>query len=272
MKKIVYILSFFIWCNANAQNINKSKDELNSFTSKNSGNSKKSSRSSGVDINSDDGFFLLKLAGYLTIGIVKYGLIGDYESESHLKNNLTQHPFSSKGRGNYAQTDSVKSKNFRIDLENHFIKSGSGIFANHFNLNLRPSKYFYFKTDYYELFEQNLFTNQKDRLSLLYFNVGYDRVRTEKFNLGWTLGMSYLGNGINSAGLSYGVNATYFLKQNMSFSVATNGSRINFEPVNSLVINSKYYKKNFFGSLAFERLKIATPVYHFVGIGGGIHF
>lgn len=272
MKNKLIILSLFFLFDLNAQNIGKSKSELNSNKSSQSKSTRQTDRSSSSIQNSESNFFLYRLVGHITFGAIKYGIIGDYKNELHLKNNLTIHPFSINGRGNYSKADTLKTKNFRIDIENSFLKSGSGVFGNHLDLKIRPTKYIYFKTDYFELFDRNLFTNQVDRLSIMYFNVAYDRVRTEKFNLGWTLGLSYVGTGVNKAGFSYGLTTSYFLKHNTSISITTNSSIINQEPVNNFELKVNYYKKNFFGSLGYELLKIATPVYHFIGVGAGVHF
>jgi hypothetical protein len=281
MKKIYPIIAILFLSSSlqlQAQAINKSKNELNSNKNSNTPESSSNSRSSTKSRNSNlvddvEGISaVIQVFGYLTYGVFKYGLIGDYTNEKQLQNNLNLHPFSENGRGNYSETDSLGTKNFRLDLENKYVSSGSLYKGNHLDVKIRPSKYFYIKTDYYQLFEKNSFTNQTDKLSLLFFNFAYDRVRLENFNLGWTLGASYVGSGVDRAGFSYGINAEYFLQKNISFSVDSKWSSINQNPVNSLELKGKYFKKSFFGSLGYERLKIGTPVYNLIGIGGGIYF
>jgi hypothetical protein len=278
MKKNYLIIAIILISNTlqlQAQAIDKSKKELNS--SKSSNNSQSSSKSSDYNssnlVDDIEGITaVIQVFGYLTYGVFKYGLIGDYINEKHLQNNLNTHPFSQNGRGNYSETDTLGTKTFRLDLENHYISGASLYKGNHLDVKIRPSKYIYLKTDYYQLFENNIFTNQTDKLSLLFFNFGYDRVRLENFNLGWTLGASYVGSGIDRAGISYGLNAEYFIQKNVSLLIDSKWSSINQNPVNSLELKGKYFKKNFFGSLGYERLKIGTPVYNLIGIGGGIYF
>ncbi|MES2575538.1 MAG: hypothetical protein V4572_11385 [Bacteroidota bacterium] len=274
MKRNYLIIILLFWNNLylNAQAIDKSKKELNSSKSKSSKNTRKSNDSDSSHVDSDDVGFFIELFGYMALGAFKYGLIGDYNNEDHLHNNLNSHPFSLNGKGNYSRTDTLGTNNFRLDLEDHYLTGGGSINGNHLDVKIRPSKYFYFKTDYFELFEKNGFTNQTDRLSLCYFNLAYDRVRLDNFNLGWTIGASYVGSGVNKTGFSCGLNATYFLRQNISVSIDSKWSSINHNPVNSLELKGKYFRKNFFGSLSYERLKIASPVYNLIGIGGGIYF
>lgn len=269
MKKIyLFLLIIFLFqFQINAQTIDQSKKELNDKNSKNKSNSNNSST-----FQPDNPLKFFEILGYVTFGVIKYGVVGDYKNEIHLKNNLNLHPFSLHGRGNYSESDSLKPKNFRVDLENQFLNAGNSFYGNHLDVKIRPSKYFYFETDYYELFDKNLFSSQTDQLSLFFFTFAYDRVRLENFNLGWTFGASYVGTEVNKSGFSMGVNAEYFLKQNISISVDSKWSTINEKPVNSFQIKGKYFRKRFFGSLSYDRLKIATPVYNFIGLGGGVYF
>jgi hypothetical protein len=274
MKKIYLLLIVSLWSisSVHAQAINKSKNELKKANPRVSVSSGRSTNNASSFNDSDDIGLFLQVFGYVTFGVIKYGLVGDYRTENQLHYNLNAHPFSIHGRGNYSRTDSLKTKNFRLDIENQYLSGGNSFYGNQLDVSIRPSKHFYFKTNYFELFENDLFTQQTDRISLFYFNLAYDRIRLPNFNLGWTFGASYVGNEVKKAGFSYGVNASYFLQQNMSVSLDSKWSTINLNPVNSMELKGKYFRKNFFGSLSYNRLKIATPVYHLIGVGGGIYF
>lgn len=266
MKKIYFLTALFLSNVIVGQSVVRSKNDLNS--NKNTSNSRSSSSSNVSFVNGDNIGFFIEMGYYLTYGL----LIGDYTDENHLNNNLNSHPFSNKGKGNYTETDTLNHSNFRLDLENHFVTSGNDLKGNHLDVKIRPSKYFYLKTDYYQLFEHNTFTNQNDGLSLFFFNFAYDRIRTESFNFGWTMGGSYVGNEVQKGGFSYGFNAEYFMDNNISLSVDSKWSSINYNPVNSLELKAKYFKGNYFGSIGYERLKIGSPVYNLIGIGAGIYF
>jgi hypothetical protein len=102
--------------------------------------------------------------------------------------------------------------------------------------------------------------------------VAYDRIRFKKFNLGWTLGATYVGNDVQKAGFSYGLHTDVFAIKNISFNSAMIWSRINGLPVNSFEIRGKYHKQNYFFALGYEHLKIATPNYNYMTFGAGIYF
>jgi hypothetical protein len=258
-----------------AQNkLDKSKKELNQGSSKEVNRRNSSSNSTTKEVTIENPF--LQIAGYIFFGAFKYGLIGDYKNEDHLYGNLTPYPYYNGTSGNFKnyETDTIKKNEFRIDLENYFIYNDNDLFGNHLKAKIRPFQYFQIQSDFHQLYEFEKIDNNTTtyRLSLFHFNLGYDRIRLEKFNLGWTLGASYVGNEVRKGGFSYGVQADYFMNTRISFSAAAKWSTINQQPVHVYEFQSKFHRKNYFFSLGFEHLKIATPTYSLLSLGGGIYF
>ena len=100
MKKSILILIFFFSClSIYAQKIDKSKKELNSSTSQSNSSTSSSKSTSRNNVDQDDVPFLLKIAGYITYGI----LIGDYTNEDHLNFELTAYPYKGNSIGNYCE-------------------------------------------------------------------------------------------------------------------------------------------------------------------------
>lgn len=277
MKKTLLLLLVFISVTSFAQNkLEKSKKELNSNAGKKTSNSHATASSSSKS-NTNDSFFenvVVDIFLYATFGVFKYGVIGDYKNENHLYSNLTPYPYYNGKSGNYESADSISvSKNIaRFDLENSFVYSNNDLFGNHLKAKIRPFQFFYFQTDFHQLFEINEIDNSNNRLSLFQFNLNYDRIRFEKFNFGWNLGATYVGNEVKKAGFAYGFNADYFMNKNISFSASAKWSQINSRPVNTFELQSKFHRKNYFFAMGFEHLKIATPTYNFIALGAGIYF
>jgi len=210
-----------------------------------------------------------------TVGAVgKYALIGDYKYEDHLHNDLTYYPYHKPEAGNFytPEADEASVYKFRVDLEDKFLYSNNDLFANHLEVKVRPLAALYLKTDYYRIFELNEIAGTRDQLSLWYFNFAYDRIRFERFNLGWTLGASYVAGEVDRGGFSFGLNADYFLKKNISFTAGAKWSHINGEPVHDYEFESKFHRRQYYFGVGFEQLKIAKPVYNFVTVGGGLYF
>ncbi len=279
MKKLSLLLVVLISISSFSQNkLDKSKSQLNSGSSnknqsRTSSSSSSSSSNSKSNYSSDSNIFV-NIFFNITFAVFKYGAIGDYKNENHLYSNLTPYPFYNGKSGNFESSDSVSvSKNkARFDIENSFVYSDNNLYGNHLKVKIRPFQYFYFQSDFHQLFEFNEIDNTNNRLSLFQFNLNYDRIRFEKFNFGWNLGATYVGNEVKKGGLSYGLNAEYFMGNHISFLGSAKWSRINTLPVNAFELQSKFHRKNYFFSLGIEHLKIATPTYNFIALGGGIYF
>ncbi|WP_288985152.1 hypothetical protein [uncultured Flavobacterium sp.] len=276
MKNTLLILLFALTLNTTfSQKIDKSKKELNagsSSSSSSSSSSLSSSSSRSSSSSNDFGLVGLLAEGFLYVGF--YSTIGDYRNEDHLYNSLSKYPYFDGESGNFVRDgDSILRNNkMRFDIENHFLYSSNTSFGNHLKAKIRPFQYFYLQADYRELIEKNIFTNEYDNLSMFQFNFAYDRIRFKKFNIGWTLGATYIGNEVNKAGISYGLNTDVFAFKNISFNGAFQLSKINGLSVNSFEFRGKYHKKNYFFSAGYEHLKIASPSYNFITIGAGIYF
>lgn len=275
MKNTFLILFTVLTLNVTySQRIDKSKSELKSGKSSSSSSSSSSTSSSSSRSSSSDDFGLagLLLDGFLYISF--YSTIGDYRSENHLYNPLTKYPYFDSESGNFQkENDSIQYGNLmRFDVENHFLYSSNNLFGNHLKVKFRPFQYFYIQSDYRELIEKSLFTKKYSNLSLFQFNLGYDRIRLKNFNLGWTIGATYIGNDVQKAGLSYGLHTDVFALKRISFNSAIIWSKINKLPVNSFEFRTKYHKENYFFSFGYEYLKVASPNYNFITIGTGIYF
>lgn len=265
MKKIAFI-SLFCCATLSAQKIERTKDEL-----KSSNNNRSNSSSSSKSSSSDDEDCSIWVDLFINVlgAVFKYGLIGDYNSEDHLYNELTAYPYIDGFNGNYT-SDSTATKKFRIDLEDHFMYNSNDMFGNHMKAKIRPFEYFYFQADYRELFERRL-DGMTDNLALFHLNFCYDRVRLGQFNLGWNLGATYVGSEVRKAGFCYGLSADYFPGKHISFSGSAKWSSINGHPVNAYEFQGKFHHRQFFGSVGFQHLKIATPTYNFFTVGGGFY-
>lgn len=280
MKKIVVCLLLSSNIVLSQSKVNESKRELNSGSSSSSSGSGSSgsgnSSGSGKSRNNsvDDCGLFEAIFGYALYGIY-FTFSGDYKNEDHLHSKLTNYPYYNRESGNYESTKTPDStsvkKNFRFDIQDTFIYSDKNLYGNHLKAKIRPFQYFYAQVDYHQLFEKNELTNSTDKLSLFYFNLGYDRIRFEKVNIGWTLGASYVGNEVKKAGFSVGLNAEAFIGHNLSLLASARWSEINAKPVNLYELEAKYHIKRSFVSLGYQHLRIASPTYNFATVGAGIY-
>ena len=271
-KTLLLILIGLTVTNTFSQKVDKSKSELKSGSTSSSTSNTSSAKSNNS--STSDNFGLLGLLGEGFLLLTYYSTIGDYKHENHLYNSLSPYPYFDGESGNFQRdNDSVYYGNhMRFDVENHLLYSSNTSFGNHFKAKFRPFQYFYIQTDYRELIEKNTFTNSFSNLSIFQFNIAYDRIRFKRFNLGWTLGATYIANDIQKAGFSYGIHTDVFVIKNTSFNCAMLWSKVNNLPVNSFEIRGKYHKKNYFYALGYEHLKIASPNYNYITFGAGVYF
>ena len=275
MKKYLYATLLSSCTLFGQTKIEKSKKALTAQEGRSSSSQTSSGSSSKISASDEETSLFLEICGYVFFGVFKYGIVGDYKNEEHLHNNLTDYPYYNGDSGNYENYTvgdaNPSKKNYRLDIENKILYGKSGLFGNHLNAKIRPFNYAYLQADYHQLFEKNSVTNSYDKLSLFYFNLGYDRVRFENFNLGWTIGASYVGNEVKKAGFSVGVHTQAFFDKNISVMASAKWSSINGQPVNAYELEGRYHIKKYFVALGFEHLKIASPTYNFISLGGGIY-
>ena len=272
----VFILSFNV---ASSQSkLQRSKMQLNNGATGNSvssyGSSSSSHSTGSSYTNNSDGFGFI---GDLVVGITYYTvgfiMIGNYRSESHLRNEVSPYPFFRSNTGNYYKTDTlnkVTKSMVRFDMEDYLMVENNTIYGNHFRAKLYPSEYFNITTDYHQLLEIEPTTKNTTSLSLFNVSFWYDRIRTKNFNLGWGVGLNYITNNINKAGLTFGLNTDIFFSRNINIYSGAKWSSVNAQPLNNFELGMKYHKEKHFFSLGYEHLKIGTPKYNFISFGGGI--
>ncbi|CAM4428839.1 hypothetical protein [Flavobacterium terrigena] len=279
LKNTLLLILFTLSSSLYAQKIDKSKNELKS--------AKEDTRpplptepvnqnapSALADDDDDDSPGIGAFFGRIIFFAAFYTTIGDYKNEDQLYNKLSPYPYFDKKTGNFIKLneDSIAKSRVRFDVENHILYSNNASFGNHFKGKFRLFQYVFVQADYRELMERDKFTKTNSSLSLFQFNLGSDRLRYEKFNLGWTLGATYIANDINEAGFSYGLNTDIFAFKNVSFHSAMIWSKINGLPVNSFEFRGKYHRKNHFFSMGYENLRIASPSYNYATFGAGFYF
>ena len=247
--------------------LDKSKEDLNKGSSNN--RSSRSSDSSFSSDDDDDDNFFVSLLSQIAAFTLYYSFIGGYGEEDHLQNTLTRYPYSDYDTGNYLEDMSGRSA--RLDIDNKFLAGLENIYGNHLKAKLRPSKYIYFQTDYIQLVEDKSTSDNRSYLSLFNFDLCYDRLRFERFNLGWTIGANYVGNNVNKIGFSAGVNADIFLGSKVSLYSSMRWGEINAAPVNEFEAHLKYHINRFSVSGGFEHMKIGIPTYNFATVGIGFY-
>lgn len=202
-----------------------------------------------------------------------FAVIGNYQIEDHLYNSVAPYPYAPGFTGNYKGYDSISQtfNRFRMDVSDQFLYNNKDLFANHLKVKIRPFQYFYLQTDYHQLMAFDKQTDSYDHLTLLHLNVHYDRLRFEKVNLGWHIGMNYVGNDVQKAGFNMGLNTEVFIGNHISMNLAGKWGWVNQTPIQVLECQAQYHINHTFISIGYEHLEIGSPDYDFAAIGFGVY-
>jgi hypothetical protein len=277
MKVLVKLIVLFLLLLGSRQSFSQGKIDRSKQEVK-KGNRRESYQKGQTDQNSNSeenkSFGNIIFEGFVTglAYVTYYSVIGSYRIEDHLHSNITKYPYYNHYSGNYESTDSVSDSkiHFRFDVDNEFLYSNKDLIGNHFTCNIRPFQYFYLQGQYHQLTEHTT-NNKYSNLSLFNLYFCYDRLRFEKFNAGWKLGMCYMANNVNSGGFSFGLDAEAFLIKPVSLYVSKQWGGINRVTVNQFELGGKFHLKRYNINLGYEHLKIGSPLYDYISLGAGIH-
>jgi len=251
--------------------IEQSKQEVKKGNKKqsNPGNPQATSSSKSDDDKTIGEIFFEGVAKVF-LYITYYSTIGSFKTEEHLHSKVTRYPYYNNRSGNYEKPDtSAHSKNhFHFDADYQYLYSNKNFTGNHFTCNIRPFQYFYLQAQYHLLTEE--INNTKQQLSLFNVDLCYDRLRFEKFNLGWKAGMVYIADNVNRAGFSVGLDAEAFVVKPVSIYASKQWGSIHRVAVNQFEVGAKFYLKRFNVHAGYEHLKIGSPLYDYAFLGAGV--
>lgn len=204
----------------------------------------------------------------IPLTITYYVVVGHYQTEEHLHNAVTAYPYYYPNSGNYVPLSVFDSSYSvaRLDLMENFLFSDD-LYANHLRARLRPNHIIYFQIDYIELLEPRTFESGFDNLALFNFNLCYDRVRLNDFNLGWMAGVNLIGSGVGRAGFTYGVSLEYFTPWKVSLYSSMRGSKINKRPLDQFEVYGRYSVDRFAISVGYEFIRLMSLEQGFFGVG-----
>lgn len=271
MKNSCIILAIFLFQTGGFSQgkLNKTKTEI----SKEKTDKKQSSiASNGVnalayDNTSQSDGLILSLLYHASVGL----LIGNYNSEAQLNHPLTSYPFKKEVPGNYTKNNhNSKYTQFRVDIMNQLM-AGTNMTVNHLKVRIRPTHILFVQADYTEFMEPRIDDTGTDNLSLFNFSICHDRIRYEKFNLGWTLGVLYIPNSIEKVGGNLGFQMEYFWNKRLSILSAIKWGWINETNINEFETTLRYHLKRSFISSGYERRKLGSSTIHVGGMGVGIY-
>jgi len=251
--------------------LQKAKQSLNTpstNTSKSVKSSKRNSKKVSRSYKNPFAEILVRIALYSTYGIFietpleRDGKMHDAE--------IAQYPYKEARYGNFIYTDSINYSIGRFDISNSFVIEDKNLYGNNLNLDFRFFKRMGLEVGYLQLFEKN--NGKSDSFSLFSAMVNYHRIRTQKLDVWFGLGIMYVGNNVRKSGFSYGFGAEWFIKKPISLLVSHKSASINQRGVNKTKLLLKYHLKNYHISSGYENFVLAVSTIDAFSIGFGVSF
>jgi len=266
-KFLMYFYSLWSIASFGQGNLEESKQELKQ------GDSLSQNQKESTQINNDTSASR-DFLGRLVLAVTVYSAIGKYRTEAHLHSTLSPYPYYENLFGNYRdrRMPNTSSLTRRLDIENQILIGDFGQYGNQFKLTVRPFHYAYSQFDLISMLEGKEFGNQNAELLTRYrLSLCYDRLRFQRFNLGWNIGANYITSGINEAGISLGLKSEFFLFKPVSFYSAINWSSINGVSLRDIETQCRIHLVAFYGLIGYRSIKINSSVFHYYAFGAGVY-
>lgn len=217
-KKLLFVLVLFFALQRNfyAQEgkLYKGKESLK--TTNSSGNSgKRTSKTSNNkrtslndDIENPFARIVWSIAAYTFYG---FAIESPFERNGRMHDaEMANHAYKESSYGNFIYTDSTNYNITRFDITNNFVIENKNLYGNNFGVNFRFLKRFALAVDYLHLTEN--VNNMNDSFALYSALLKYYRIRTQRFDAWFGLGILHVGSDVDKSGFGLGVGAEWFIK------------------------------------------------------------
>lgn len=203
------------------------KKDMSSSSSSSSSSSTSSTRTSSSDDDSDLGFFG-ELIYQMTLGV----FIGDAEMRG-----LNRYPYYN-GYGEYVWDTEQRRSRLRLG-GNYVLNKHVRSYELHANYRIIPL----IGIDVSQYHFAEPVRGEKDFLNTTSIMLNYYRVREQSISAWWGLGGTYVGNGVDTWGLTYSLGMELYVSKPVSFHASFKQSRINESKIDILKFQAKYHLK-----------------------------
>ena len=253
--------------------LGRAEDSLNEKRDRGGTSSERNSSS----FDDDDNPFVAAIAYYVAeavLAVSYYTLIespSEFESNSSLAG-LTKYPYYSVNKGNYTyDLETEETSFFRAGISSRYISENNNLKGMHLNLDMRFLKRLGVEVDYMQLWEDNP-NFGKDNLAIFSLLAQYHRVRTQKFDVKWGVGTSYVAGNVNQFGFAYGLGSELFFSKPLSLEINFNQTFINTETINKFNGLLNYHVDRYKFTGGYEHLRIGNQNFSMVSVGVGVFF
>ena len=280
MKRIFILFSFLFTVNlvsySQSGKLEKGKESIKestttSTTSSDSSTTKRSGRRTRE--TNDESYFGSFFAGIFVdlFAYTAYGIAieSPFELDGRMHDaEIANYPFENSFHGNYIYANSTNYKIVRFDISNNFVIENSNLYGNNFGVDFRFLRRFGLEFDYLSLTEK--INAKRDQFSLYSALLNYHRIRTQKLDAWFGLGVMYVGDDVHKTGFGIGLGAEWFVAKPISLKVSHKWTNINNQEVNNTKLLLKYHIKKYHISSGYEHFKIGVSKIDAFSFGVGV--
>jgi hypothetical protein len=254
MKKILIVIFLISNIGFSQTNLKKAKSNL---SSRSYNSSSVSSSTSSYDDNSSTNFF-----GELFINLLAFvtykAALGNLEQR-----HFTPYPYYySNVNGEYDFGMEKEDNKSIVSIGGNYL-FGNAVNAIEANINWRFIPFLGVDLTHNRFFEKGL--GGSDQLDVTSFMVNYYRIRERHVTGWWGIGVTNVGNEVNSLGFSYNLGIEVYPFNPMSIHLSYKQSFINQSHINIMKFQAKYHikKKSLFAGyhdISLGGVKVSGPV------------
>ncbi|WP_299672627.1 hypothetical protein [uncultured Tenacibaculum sp.] len=233
MKRKLLLLVFIPFFLCSQSTLSNAKQSLSSSSSTSSSSNSNDDSDDDDDINFFSAFF-----GEIFLDVFYYASLGIFIGEP-TETAMNPYPYYNDKEGEYSirLDGNVKKQSLKLST-NYLFNRVRGI---EFNAVYKPVYLVGVELSHINFSENTLLNSES--LNITSVNLNYYRIRNRNISMWWGLGVTYVGNGVNSAGVSYNFGTDIYPAKPISLHLGWKQSFINDNSVNVFKAQAKYHIK-----------------------------
>ncbi|MDP5092548.1 MAG: hypothetical protein NWQ17_04525 [Polaribacter sp.] len=248
--------------------LNKAKESLKEEKSTtNNVKSSRSTTSSNTRLFDENTNPFVQIFGYI-FAYTAYGLAFEtpFERNGRMHDaEISKFPYQKASHGNFIYTDSINYNLTRFEIYNHFFIENSNLSGNDFGVEFRFLKRFSMDVNYTTFSEK--INGQKDSFDMFSAMLKYYRIRTQRFDAWFGLGVRSVFNDVKKNGFLLGFGGEIFVAKPFSLTASHKWTSLNNQSVNNTKLLLKYHINNYRITSGYEFYKLGVSEINAFSLG-----
>ena len=197
-----------------------------------------------------------------------YGAVFEspWETEGRMSTaEIANYPYKEAKHGNFIYTDSTNYNITRFDVYNHFLVESKNLHGNDFGVDFRFLKRFALDINYTTFSEK--INGNRDAFNMFSTLLKYHRIRTQRFDAWFGLGVRRIFNDVNETRFLIGFGGEIFIAKPISLVASHKWATVNSQSVRNTKLLLKYNINNYRIAAGYEGYKLGVSKINAFSIG-----